>query len=72
MRGPRLYAGVGGFEGAGSGYVKGSGLGTRIRAARGLYAENFGGVMLWDGSEAALNVDQYGVDYLEYAKSALH
>jgi chitinase len=72
VRGPRLYLGAAGFEGAGSGYVKGSGLGTRVRTARGLYVENFGGVMLWDGSEAALDVDQYGVDYLSYAKSALH
>jgi chitinase len=72
VRGPRLYIGAAGFEGAGSGYVKGSGLGTRVRTARGLYIESFGGVMLWDGSEAALNVDQYGVDYLEYAKTVLH
>jgi chitinase len=72
VRGPRLYIGAAGFEGAGSGYVKGSGLGTRVRTARGLYVENFGGVMLRDGSEAALNVDQHGVDYLEYAKTALH
>jgi len=72
VRGPRLYIGAAGFGGAGSGYVKGSGLGTRVRSARGLYVDNFGGVMLWDGSEAALNVDQYGVDYLGYAKSALH
>lgn len=72
LRGPRLYIGAAGFEGAGSGYVKGSGLGTRVRNARGLYVEKFGGMMLWDGSEAALNEDQYGVDYLEYAKSALH
>ena len=72
VRGPRFFIGVAGFEGAGSGYVKGSGLGTRVRSARGLYVENFGGVMLWDGSEAALNVDQYGVNYLGYAKSALH
>lgn len=72
VRGPRLYIGAAGFEDAGSGYFKGSGLGTRVRTARGLYVENFGGVMLWDGSEAALNVDQYGVDYLGYAKSVLH
>lgn len=72
VRGPRLYIGAAAYEGAGTGYVKGAGLGTRVRATRGLYVENFGGAMLWDGSEAALNVDQYGVDYLEYAKSALH
>ena len=72
VRGPRLYIGAAGFEGAGSGYVKGSGLGTRVSSARGLYVETFGGMMLWDGSEAALNVDVYGVDYLDYAKAALH
>jgi chitinase len=72
VRGPRLYIGAAGFEGAGSGYVKGSGLGTRVSSARGLYVDNFGGMMLWDGSEAALNVDSYGVDYLDYAKAALH
>ena len=72
VRGPKLYIGTAGVEGAGSGYVKGSGLGTRVRTARGLYVENFGGVMVWDGSEAALNVDQFDVCYLEYAKSALH
>lgn len=69
---PRIYIGAGGFEGAGSGYVKGSGLGTRVRTARELYVKNLGGVMLWDGSEGAANVDQYGVSYLEYAKEALH
>ncbi|KAM0720620.1 hypothetical protein Q7P37_004757 [Cladosporium fusiforme] len=70
--GPRLYIGAAGFEGAGSGYVKGSGLGTRVRTARGLYVDNLGGVMLWDGSEGVANVDQDGVDYLEYAKASLH
>lgn len=69
---PRLYVGAAGFEGAGSGYVKGSGLGTRVRTARELYVDNLGGVMLWDGSEAGANLDQYGVSYLEYAKAALH
>lgn len=69
---PRLYVGAAGFEGAGTGYVKGSGLGTRVRTARELYVDNLGGVMLWDGSEAGANLDQYGVSYLEYAKAALH
>lgn len=70
--GPRLYIGAAAFPEAGSGYVKGSGLGSRVRTARGLYVENLGGVMLWSGSEAVVNVDLYGVDYLKYAKEALH
>lgn len=69
---PRLYIGVAGFEGAGSGNVKGSGLGTRVRDARSLYVQNLGGVMVWDGSEGAKNVDGYGVDYLKFTKEALH
>lgn len=69
---PKLYVGAGAFSGAGSGYVEGSGLGSRVSLARELYTDDLGGVMLWDGSEGLANVDQYGVDYLEYAKAALH
>jgi chitinase len=68
---PRVYIGAAAFEGAGSGYVPGSGLSVPISMARELYVDNLGGIMLWDGSEAMVNVDQYGVDYLEYAKAAL-
>ena len=68
---PRVYIGVGAFEGAGSGYVGGAGLSIPISTARELYVDNLGGMMLWDGSEALANVDGYGVDYLEYAKAAL-
>ena len=69
---PRIYIGAGAFEGAGSGYVQGPGLSSVISVARELYVHNLGGIMLWDGSEAMANVDQNGVDYLDYAKSALH
>ena len=68
---PRVYIGAGAFEGAGSGYVVGSGLSVPVGEARGLETSNLGGIMLWDGSEALGNVDQYGVNYLEYAKAAL-
>lgn len=70
--GPRVYVGAGATESAGSGYVEGSGLGSRVSLARELYTHNLGGIMLWDGSEGLANVDQNGVDYLEYAKAALH
>lgn len=68
---PRVYVGVAAFEGAGSGYVQGAGLSTLISLARELYVDNLGGIMMWDGSEAMANVDQYGVNYLDYAKAAL-
>ncbi|KAI5275382.1 glycoside hydrolase [Aureobasidium subglaciale] len=67
----KLFIGVGGFEGAGSGYVEGAGLGHQVSLARQLYVENLGGVMVWDGVEAGSNVDEYGNDYLIYAKGSL-
>lgn len=70
-REPRLFIGTAGFEGAGSGYVDGPGLFHKIRNVPDLHVDNFGGVMLWDGSEAVLNVDQGSVDYLQYAKAGL-
>ncbi|KAI5218759.1 glycoside hydrolase [Aureobasidium subglaciale] len=67
----KLFIGVGGFEGAGSGYVEGAGLGHQVSLARQLYVENFGGVMVWDGVEGGANVDEYGNDYLVYVKGSL-
>lgn len=67
----KLFIGVGSFAGAGSGYVISSGLETRVSLAREMNVKNFGGIMLWDGSEALANVDQYGNDYPLYAKDSL-
>ncbi|KAI5198807.1 glycoside hydrolase [Aureobasidium subglaciale] len=67
----RLFIGVGGFEGAGSGYVEGAGLGHQVSLARQLYVGNLGGVMVWDGVEGGANVDEYGNDFLVYAKGSL-
>jgi chitinase len=67
----KLYIGVGASEAAGSGYVDGAGLGHQVSLARQLYTSNLGGVMLWDGVEGLANVDEYGNDYLVYAKGSL-
>ncbi|KAI4755026.1 glycoside hydrolase [Aureobasidium sp. EXF-3400] len=67
----KLYIGVGASEKAGSGYVDGAGLGHQVNLARQLYTSNLGGVMLWDGVEGLENVDEYGNDYLVYAKGSL-
>lgn len=67
-RGPKLYIGAAEFEGAGSGYVPGEKLATRLKTATDSHVGNFGGVMLWDGSEAASNLGPYGVDYMTYVK----
>jgi chitinase len=67
----KLYIGVGASAAAGSGYVDGAGLGHQVSLARQLYTGNLGGVMLWDGVEALGNVDEYGNDYLVYAKGSL-
>jgi len=68
----RVYVGIAGFEGAGQGYVSGNALYSRIVQARELDVPNLGGIMMWDGTEAFANEDALGVDYLEYAKEALH
>lgn len=44
---PRLYIGAGGFQGAGTGYVAGSGLSSVMSLVRELYVDNLGGIMLW-------------------------
>ena len=68
----RLFIGAAATEAAaGSGYVEGAGLGHQVSLARQLYVGNLGGVMLWDGKEAVGNVDEYGNDYLVYAKGSL-
>ncbi|KAI4717088.1 glycoside hydrolase [Aureobasidium sp. EXF-10727] len=67
----KLFIGAGAFEGAGSGYVEGAALGHQVSLARQLYTSNLGGVMLWDGVERLANVDEYGNDYLVYAKGSL-
>ncbi|CAD0091578.1 unnamed protein product [Aureobasidium vineae] len=65
------FIGAGAYEGAGSGYVEGAALGHQVSLARQLYTSNLGGVMLWDGVEGLANVDEYGNDYLVYAKGGL-
>jgi len=67
----RVFVGAGAFSGAGSGYVPGDALGGRVALAQQGNVGNLGGVMLWDGSEGLRNVDGAGMDYLQYAKSAL-
>ncbi|KAI4727356.1 glycoside hydrolase [Aureobasidium sp. EXF-10728] len=67
----KLFIGAGAFGGAGSGYVEGAALGHQVSLARQLYTSNLGGVMLWDGVEGLANVDEYGNDYLVYAKGSL-
>ncbi len=68
---PKLYIGLPAFAGAGSEYVDGLSLMENVKQAKEVNPGLFGGIMLWDGSEALSNVDQYGVDYLSYAKASL-
>ncbi|GAB7356067.1 hypothetical protein MBLNU459_g6683t2 [Dothideomycetes sp. NU459] len=67
----KVFVGVSSFAGAGTGHVAASELEVRVSLARQFYVANLGGIMLWDGSEALANVDQYGNDYLVYAKGSL-
>ncbi|KAH0340245.1 glycoside hydrolase, partial [Aureobasidium melanogenum] len=67
----KIFVGAGASASAGSGYVEGDALGHQISLARELYTTNLGGIMLWDGVQGSANVDEYGNDYLFYAKESL-
>jgi chitinase len=67
----KVFIGAGASASAGSGYVEGDALGHQISLARELYTSNLGGIMLWDGVQGLVNVDEYGNDYLFYAKESL-
>ena len=62
---PRLYIGEIAFA-AGSGYLAASDMQAVVEQAKAVGIPNFGGVMLWDGSEAYENGH-----YEEAMKSAL-
>jgi chitinase len=69
---PRLYTGAEAVD-AGSGYISGPDLVSNVSQAKAIpNLGNFGGVILWDGSEALANIDHTGRNYLEYAKAAVN
>ena len=69
--GPKLYIGAPACEAcAGKGYLEPANMTSVIKSAMGAALTNFGGVMLWDGSEAKNNTGSQG-DYLQVVKSAL-
>ena len=70
-KGPKLYIGAPACETcAGKGYLDPANMTSVIKSAMTAGIGNFGGVMLWDGSEAKNNTGAGG-DYLEVVKSAL-
>ncbi|KAF6219700.1 hypothetical protein HO133_004169 [Letharia lupina] len=69
--GPKLYIGAPACEAcAGKGYLEPANMTSVIKSAMMAGVKNFGGVMLWDGSEAKNNTGVEG-DYLQVVKSAL-
>lgn len=70
-KGPKLYIGAPACEiCAGKGYLDPANMTSVIKSAMTAGISNFGGVMLWDGSEAKNNTGAEG-DYLKVVKSAL-
>ena len=68
---PKLYIGAPACEEcAGKGYLDPANMTNVIKSAMKAGISNFGGVMLWDGSEAKNNTGTDG-DYLKVVKSAL-
>lgn len=69
--GPRLYVGAPACPGcAGAGFLDANSITSVMADVRNAGLENFGGSMLWDGSEAMLNVDG-GRDFLTVMKDSL-
>lgn len=70
-KGPKLYIGAPACEAcAGKGYLEPANMTSVVKSAISAGVGNFGGVMLWDGSEAKNNTGADG-DYLKVVKSAL-
>ena len=70
-KGPKLYIGAPGCTAcAGSGYVSPGQVDSVMSAAKSAGVSNFGGVMLWDGPMAKVNLDG-GKDYLSVVKGAM-
>lgn len=70
-KGPKLYIGAPACETcAGKGYLEPANMTSVVKSAMTAGVGNFGGVMLWDGSEAKNNTGADG-DYLKVVKSAL-
>lgn len=69
--GPKLYVGAPGCSDcAGAGYLDATEITSAISGIKAAGISNFGGIMLWDGSEAMLNQNG-GVDFTATVKSAL-
>lgn len=69
--GPKLFIGAPGCTAcAGSGYLSGDEMAGVIGSAKAAGLPNFGGVMLWDGPMAKVNVAG-GKDYLSAVKGAM-
>ena len=70
-KGPKLFIGAPACEDcAGKGYLEPANMTSVVKSAMKAGVANFGGVMLWDGSEAMNNTVAES-DYLKVVKSAL-
>jgi len=68
--GPLLMIGVPSLNNVGSGYVPASDLKGYVDEVRALGIDNFGGIMMWDGTEALNNVVD-GANFLDVAAAAV-
>lgn len=68
---PRLYIGALSFDNNVSGYVAPDEFAAEVLAIRPNVSRIFGGVTLWEGSDALLTTDASGRDFLNVSKVAL-
>jgi chitinase len=68
---PRLYLGAPASSSGGTGYQDPDTFARTIEQVKMLNVSNFGGVMLWDGTEGHLTMDTQGRDFIDVTKDAL-
>lgn len=68
---PRLYIGALAFNNGVSGFVAPDTFAQRVLSARKSTTSRFGGVTLWEGSDAMITTDSAGKNFLNVTKTAL-
>lgn len=69
---PQLFVGIAAESNVGSGYIAAADLGSWVDQVKALNLGNFGGLMMWDGTEALNNIDANGNNFLDVAAGTLY
>lgn len=68
---PRLFIGALSFQNNGSGFVDPDTFATLVQANRGSAGSRFGGVCMWEGTDALITKNSAGKNFIDVTKQAL-